>query len=192
MVSKFLFQTFRELAEKKKAGETIPIEKMNLITAFDDEERWNKDASTFTPSSRKTQADEKNDTKSIERCLDRSLFLLVKQDDNWVLPKMLNENGESLRDTADRALQTYFGDHFKAQVLGNAPFIHFTLKYSKRYQEETNVRGEKVFVFKAHFNEGHLDLSQYEDFQWLKREELLEKVHTVLKKPLSTIIYEDE
>lgn len=34
----------------------------------------------------RTEADKRNDYKSLHRCLDRKLFLLVKQDDQWILP----------------------------------------------------------------------------------------------------------
>lgn len=183
-----------EIAEKKKAGETVPVEKLNLITAFDDEERWKIEANKFTPASRKTESESKNDIRSLERCLDRSLFLIVQNGKNWCLPRMSNENGESLKETAERAIQTFFGEQFKAQVMGNAPFSHYTFKYSKKHQEDQNLRGEKVFIYKAYFQEGMLDLNKemYQDYQWLKREELLQKVDRTLQKPLSTLIYEDQ
>ena len=37
-------------AEMKKRGEPIPVERANVNTAFDDEERWSKDAEKFTPA----------------------------------------------------------------------------------------------------------------------------------------------
>lgn len=184
----------REIAEMKKAGQPIPIEKMNRITAYDEEEHWNKDAATFTSGLRNTEADEKNDTKSLNRALDKSLYLLVKQNNSWTIPTLVNENNEeSLRETAEKAIQKYCGKNFKAQILGNAPFVHYTNKYSKKYQEHTGARGEKVFVFKAYFQDGQVKAEQCtEDFQWLKREEVFEKVDSLLKSPLATILYDDE
>ena len=38
----------------KQRGEPIPPERANIITAFDDEDRWKKDADKFKPASKTT------------------------------------------------------------------------------------------------------------------------------------------
>ena len=195
-----IFLIFRDLAQQKKAGVILPPEKAMLLQrlADDDVEYWTREAKGFVPASRKTKEDEINDVKSLNRALDRSLFLIIQDKDNkdsWTLPKMINSNGESLRETAEKALQTFCGENFKAQVIGNAPFIYYNLKYSLEQKETEGVHGEKVFIFKAYFQEGipETDSSkQCLDFKWLKREELLDTVENRLKTPLNTILYKDE
>ena len=131
-----------KIAERIKLGEKVATE---VITAYDDEERWRKDAEKFQAASRSTEADAKDDKRSLDRALDKSLFLVLKQRESWTLPMTPNQEGESLRQTAERALRIHCGDKLESQVLGNAPFAHFKLKYSKKYQEHTGSRGEKVF-----------------------------------------------
>ena len=168
-------------------------------TASDDAEYWTREAKGFVPAPRKTKEDEINDLKSLNRALDKSLFLIIQDkdnnDDSWTLPKMINSNGESLRETAEKALQTFCGENFKAQVIGNAPFIYYNLKYSPENQEIAGVHGERVFIFKAFFQEGIPETKstkQCLDFKWLKREELFDTVENRLKTPLKTILYNDE
>lgn len=91
-------------------------------------------------------------------------------------------------------MKVHLGDDFQAQVLGNAPFVHFTLKYSKRIQEVTGARGEKVFIYKAFFKDGQMMLNteNFKDYQWLKRDEMFNLADPLVKKPLESVIYEDE
>lgn len=51
----------------KKRGEKIPVEKMNIDTAYDDEERWTKDSVKFAAASRVTGSNllSTNQSKSI-------------------------------------------------------------------------------------------------------------------------------
>ena len=51
-----------------------------------------------------------------------------------------------MRDSAERALAL---QDINAQVIGNAPFIHYKNIYSKKYQESSGKMGEDVFVYKA-------------------------------------------
>ena len=144
----------------------------------------------FFIASRKTEADEKNDTKSIHRKLDKSLFLVIKNEKNfWTLPMLDNVQGESLRQTADRALKNICGQDFNAQVLGNAPFAHAKVKYSKNYQEETGVRGQKIFFYKA-FYKGSGKVP--DKSEWLTKDEMSELLDPLLKKPLLSILYSDD
>ena len=41
-------------AEMKKRGEPIPVERANIITAYDDEDRWKRDVDKFKPASKIT------------------------------------------------------------------------------------------------------------------------------------------
>ena len=72
-----------ELLEMKKRGENIPADKLNVNTAEDDLEIWRKDADKFQIASRTTEADAKNDTQSSNRKLDKSLFLVIRNQKHW-------------------------------------------------------------------------------------------------------------
>ncbi|CAL8142032.1 unnamed protein product [Orchesella dallaii] len=91
-------QNDKIMLEKVKSGE---IDAGNVQTARDDEDRWNVDAQNFKPASRETDADAKNDIKSLERALDSHLLLLVEQklgsEYRWICPHAKLEQGETLR-----------------------------------------------------------------------------------------------
>ena len=40
-------------AEMKKRGEPVPAERANIITAFDDEDRWKRDSDKYQTASSK-------------------------------------------------------------------------------------------------------------------------------------------
>ena len=46
--------SFRMYAEMKKRGEPIPVERANIITAYDDEDRWKRDVDKFKPATKVT------------------------------------------------------------------------------------------------------------------------------------------
>merc|ERR1739844_79509 len=177
-------------AEMKKRGEPIPAERANIITAFDDEDRWKKDADKFKPASKTTSADETNDKTSLDRALDHSLFLVLKNQDSCTLPMSHNEKGESLRKSAERALASH---EINAQVIGNAPFTHFKNKYSKKYQEFSGKCGEQIFIYKAFVQDSQNNQTKDGHF-WLRKCELedLDTNNAPFKRPLLNIIYDDE
>ena len=41
-------------AEMKKRGEPILVERANIITAYDDEDRWKRDVDKFKPATKVT------------------------------------------------------------------------------------------------------------------------------------------
>jgi len=177
-------------AEMKQRGEPIPVERANIITAFDDEDRWKKDADKFKPASKTTSADETNDKTSLDRALDHSLFLVLKNQDSWTLPMSHNEKGESLRESAERALALH---EINAHVIGNAPFTYFKNIYSKKYQESSGKCGEQIFIYKAFVQDSQKNETK-SNHLWLRKSELeeLDSKDAQFKKPLLNIIYDDE
>ncbi|CAL1541776.1 unnamed protein product [Lymnaea stagnalis] len=136
-------------------------------TALDLEDKWEAELKLFTPAPRETEADYKNDRHSLERKLDKSLYLLVKQNiegkDHWILPQTTWRNGETMRQTAERALSSICGD-VKVTFLGNAPcaFAKFD--------------PDKIFFFKAWYREGQVIPNKdfAKDYLWVTRTELSE------------------
>ena len=75
-------------------------EHLQLVSKY---ENYLKELSAFQHGGKKTEADLKNDLKSYERCLDRSLYLVTKLNVGkapvWTFPfAVLNKEDESLRE----------------------------------------------------------------------------------------------
>ncbi|XP_052008409.1 39S ribosomal protein L46, mitochondrial [Xyrauchen texanus] len=145
-----------------------------IVTAQDLEDTWEQQLKQFQPALRSNVVD-KTDVSSSERCLADSLILLVKKDIGsqklWLLPQIQWQTGETLRQTADRALASLPGADLKATVLGNAPCGFYKYKYPKDIQKKGNV-GAKVFFFKAVLSSHkHLPLEK-NSFAWVKKDEL--------------------
>ncbi|XP_016401280.1 39S ribosomal protein L46, mitochondrial-like isoform X2 [Sinocyclocheilus rhinocerous] len=145
-----------------------------IVTAQDLEDIWEQKPKQFQPAPRSQGVDEK-DMSSSERCLADSLILLVKKDVGsqklWLLPQIQWQTGETLRQTAERALASLPGADKKATFLGNAPCGYYKYKYPKVIQKEGSV-GAKVFFFKAVLSSHkHLPLEK-NSFAWVKKEEL--------------------
>lgn len=69
----------------------------------------------FTPASRVTEADEKDDRRSLERKLQDSLFLLVKRnrkENAWQFPQGKLKEDETLRSAAERVIDRATGENF--------------------------------------------------------------------------------
>ncbi|KAK4502497.1 hypothetical protein PRZ48_005922 [Zasmidium cellare] len=146
------------------------------------------------PASRITEADEQNDVKSLNRKLDRSLYLLVQnKDGQWRFPEDRVYGRENLHQAAERILLQAGGINMNTWVLANHPIGHYVnafkspilskilpnrlVRTSRELEQEEY--GEKVFFLKSRILAGQADLSQNEykdkDFSWLAKEEV-EKV----------------
>lgn len=167
-----------KLAEKRKQegideGETD----VNLQTAVEVEDAWEDEREAFTPASRTTEADAKNDIRSVDGKLDRKLILLVKQklgnSSHWVMPMGPRNEGESMRQAAERVLMTLCGTKLKTMFMGNAPCGFYKYKY-RDSNAASDAVGVKVFFFKAQFCDGSVipGSKDVSDFCWLTKEEL--------------------
>lgn len=191
-----------ERAAKRKAGEQLEA---GVRTAVDDEDDWEKEFAGFTPVSRKTEADEKGDVRSVRRSLDRPLHLIVQRKIGdtwwWDLPTAANASGETMRDTAERALASSLGSGLKVDVLGNAPWTFYKYNYPRKFREQSGKWGEKVFIYKAFLAAGsdviRVNQDECNDYKWVLREELwdaLDKTSNTrtTRKALFDILYDEE
>nr|KAG5704306.1 hypothetical protein BaRGS_012615 [Batillaria attramentaria] len=166
----------RAISEKKRAEESEEGEvEGTRLTVLDMEDAWEAEAKLFTPASRVTEADEQNDLQSPERHLDQSLVLLVKQklgnQTHWVFPQGPRQEGESMRQAAERVLSDNCGNSVKASFLGNAPcgFLQY------RFPPNAGIgTGAKVFFFKAWYKDGDVVPNEKDtsDYKWVKMDEL--------------------
>ena len=116
------------------------------------------------------------------------ILRLLKKENSWTLPMAFNENSESLRESAERALELH---GIKGKIIGNAPFVHYKNTYSKKFQEFSGKTGEQIFIYKAFVQ---ADQKSTETFHWLLKSELEEDLsdNVQFKGPLLKIIYDDE
>ncbi|XP_077283070.1 mitochondrial ribosomal protein L46 isoform X2 [Arctopsyche grandis] len=152
---------------------------VSIVTAQDFEDASTDELSNFKfPSI--TTADKKNDQKSLERKLQSHLVLLVEQQlgdkKKFILPQGKHQNGETLRQTAERVFKEACGEDLNVQFYGNAPcgYHRYTFK-----TKEGSV-GAKVFFYYARHISGQI--SKDRQYKWLTRNELQsvlpEKYHT--------------
>lgn len=184
-----------ETAERIKTSGEVSGKQMVMQTAADDEDAWEKDFAKFVPAS--CSGDE--DKRSLNRSLDRPLHLLVQRrlGDSliWDLPTVIRQEGESLRQVAERAILEHIGTSLTAQILGNAPWAHYQYKYSRRVREETGKQGDKVFIFKAFYTGGQVQLQDnglVKDFTWARQEEIWPALYAPVSKALRQILYDEE
>lgn len=108
--------------------------------------------------------------------LDRHLLFVVKNSgdakSSWVLPEKEWQEGESLRETAERVLQNCVKiPETPVRILGNAPWGVHTVKYSKALRQSASFDGAKIFFFKAQLKDKKWTANSSE-YLWLGREEL--------------------
>jgi len=148
-----------------------------IVLAQDLEDAWEQKLKQFEPEPR-SRADLDEEKSSLDRCLADSLVLLVEQQvgeqKHWLLPQITWETGETLRQTAHRALASSLPEAAsQATFLGNAPCGVYKYKVPRAMRTETFV-GAKVFFFKAVLSDGAglSPSSETPPFMWVKKSEL--------------------
>jgi len=166
----------KNLAKNKKKSEDTDPDLASRQTSQDYEDACNEELAKFTFSPRTTVADTANDLKSTNRKLDKHLVFVVQKEMEgktiWTLPQSSWENGETLRQTAERALKTHI-DSSNVKFLGNAPWGVHTIKYPASQRAKLGTLGTKIFFYKAQLlnKNGGIPSSTCE-YNWLGREEL--------------------
>lgn len=187
---------FRSEQIKKGKLSDIDSELVTQQTAQDLEDAYKDELKAFKLSERLTEADSKNDVKSIHRKLDQSLLLLVQQkignDLYWVLPQGINKEGETMRQTAERVLRECCGNSLKTRFFGNAPCGVYKYKYPHSVLKEGSSVGAKIFFFKAQFLDGTPNKGQIADYQWAARNELPTVLQKEYMKSVSLFLVDDE
>ncbi|KAJ1666454.1 hypothetical protein EV178_002241 [Coemansia sp. RSA 1646] len=115
---------------------------------------------------RETKADAAGDLRSLERKLDRTLYLLVKdskKEGQWVFPQGAVEAEEALHQAARRSLRSACGGNMDVWTVGCGPVGH----------HEAGDRTTTFFI-KGHILRGQAkpDSTLASDFKWATREEI--------------------
>ncbi|CAN6565621.1 unnamed protein product [Malus baccata var. baccata] len=115
---------------------------------------------------------DKSNARSLQRALDRRLYLLLSGNTDgsagksvWHFPEKVYQSEETLRKCAESALKSVLGDLSHTYFVGNAPMGHME-------QPEENV---KQFFFKSQVIAANkFDIGKCEDFVWVTKDELIE------------------
>ncbi|KAL2819250.1 ribonuclease H-like domain-containing protein [Aspergillus granulosus] len=136
------------------------------------------------PHPRVTEADRKGDFQSLNRALQRTLYLLVQAKEGyWKLPSSPIVAEETLRLAAERTLAESAGVNMNTFMVGYHPVGHHVYNAIKPKTDETTgatIAGEKTFFMKSRIMAGQADLSNnvqnLKDFKWLAKEEIAKYV----------------
>ncbi|KAE8664934.1 39S ribosomal protein L46 [Hibiscus syriacus] len=132
----------------------------------------------YVPAPRITEADKTKDRKSLQRALDRRLYLLLYGNSNgapsrkpvWHFPEKVYDSEETLRKCAESALESVLGDLSHTYFVGNAPMGHMVIKQTENMPEPY-----KRFFFKSQvIDTNKFNIQKGEDFVWVTKDELLE------------------
>ncbi|GMH40148.1 hypothetical protein BSKO_08052 [Bryopsis sp. KO-2023] len=161
------FKTWAEKIRAKRSKQ-LPVEFIEGKRSVGDEEGDEEEAkkmASWRPNPRVSAADKAGDTKSLMRCLDAHLFLIVKSKSGWGFPETENLQTETFRQTAERVLEETMGSSFQTYFLGNCPFGHIKAE---------NGKGPNLFFHRAKLVVGTPSLKSQGvmDYAWVSKEEL--------------------
>lgn len=163
----------RQAQEKKIRGAEFNLSETVVGQYF---QRVDRRVKELDPTPRETEADRRNNVKSLRRALPHRLFLIVKKDraDNaWQFPQGEWQEGQTIRQTAELSLKEIIGDKLQTWYISNAPSVHVEYYSTPEYKEQTGYDGTKVFFMRAYQMGGPLKLpAGITDFAWLKHDEL--------------------
>ncbi|XP_057499411.1 uncharacterized protein LOC130783682 [Actinidia eriantha] len=134
----------------------------------------------YVPAPRVTEADKSNDKRSLQRALDRRLYLLLYSNafgapngkPVWHFPEKIYESEETLRKCAESALQSVLGDLSHTYFVGNAPMGHMVIQPMENAHD---LQPFKRFFFKSQLiATNKFKIEKCDDFVWVTKDELLE------------------
>lgn len=161
--------------ELKKSNSFINVDQVNVQTGQEFEDISENEHKAFKFADRITEDDVINNVGSTNRRLSNSLLLLIKQNlgksSNWVLPLGLRQEGETMRQAAERVLLETCGTNMQTKFLGNAPVGFYKYRYPKSANCQQSI-GMKIFFFKAQLLSGNVSKEVCSNFQWLSQQEL--------------------
>ncbi|CAK8560769.1 unnamed protein product [Lathyrus sativus] len=134
----------------------------------------------YVPAPRITEADKNKDLRSLQRALDKRLYLLLYGNAYgapsgkpvWHFPEKVYESEETMRKCAESALKSVLGDLSNTYFVGNAPMAHMVVQPK---EEESGSTPFKKFFFKSQvIAKNKFDIGQCEKYVWVTKDELME------------------
>ncbi|XP_034204418.1 39S ribosomal protein L46, mitochondrial isoform X2 [Prunus dulcis] len=122
---------------------------------------------------------DKSNARSLQRALDRRLYLLLYGNTDgsagksvWHFPEKVYQSEETLRKCAESALKSILGDLSHTYFVGNAPMGHMATQSTEDVPGSPSV---KQFFFKSQvIATNKFNIKKCEDFVWVTKDELLE------------------
>ncbi|PGH23765.1 hypothetical protein AJ80_02195 [Polytolypa hystricis UAMH7299] len=133
------------------------------------------------PLSRVTEADRTDDQKSLDRLLQRTIYLLVRvgEEGYWKFPSVEVQEKESIQMTAERALFESAGPNMNHWMVGYHPVGHYNYNFRRpKIDNDAGIHnlGTKTFFLKGRIMAGQADVTAntrgITDFKWLAKEEI--------------------
>lgn len=159
------------------------------MTAQDFEDQNQEELSKFTFGPRETEDDRQNNLKSLNRKLDDTLMLVcsqkVENSEVLLLPQSLWNEGETLRQTAERIVKDKFGPELKVHFYGHAPCGFYKYKYKPA--DKKDAVGVKTFFYRAAYKSGEVS-EKNAKFEWVNEEELKGKVRSSYYQSVSQFL----
>eukprot|EP00250_Pteridium_aquilinum_P004942 c1511_g1_i1 orf=517-1359(-) len=152
----------------------------------------------FEPGPRITEADKANDRKSLQRALDRRLYLIVqgyplgysKEKLIWHFPERLFKNEQTMRLCAESVLVPTAAKEDDVYFVGNAPCGHFS-------ESQPDPKSKAPVTYKRFFFRSQLlgkirfKAWNYKDYAWVTKEELLEYFELDLSVYMKQMLVDD-
>jgi large subunit ribosomal protein L46 len=148
----------------------------------------------FTPSPRETEADKNGNIQTLNRRLKTRVYLSVRRNDDigWHLPTVVLKDSETFLDGANRAVKYVAGEDLVLRCLSNCPMGVHVLEYNDEEKERNiGLFGEKTFFLRVQYESGDVgrdEMKQMDNWGWLTREEMVEKI-TAEKGEETAILY---
>ncbi|KAJ8661211.1 hypothetical protein O0I10_002960 [Lichtheimia ornata] len=169
---------WKEEEEARRAAMTDPTTSLSDAVANVEHEMDDAAANLnkVVKSSRITKADQENNTKSLDRALQRTLYLVVHKpgsEQPWQFPQGQIDSTEYLHEAAERQLADDCGKDMDVWFVGRQPISHFKQAPSRKNDE----LGVKTFFMKARVYAGQVKPNKdVSDYAWLTKEELESKL----------------
>lgn len=136
-------------------------------------------ADMYVPGSIRTEADEENDTRSLDRALQERLYFVTKRNakaSRFAFPQTLVTSEDvPLREYAELALQSSFppGEQsLRPHFISHMPATHLQHVYSDEFQSKSGFYGLKMFFYRAQLISGEMDSVTVSDYAWARESEL--------------------
>ncbi|EFA77335.1 hypothetical protein PPL_12546 [Heterostelium album PN500] len=160
----------------------------------EDEDALEEDFDRFVAEPRETEADLKNDRKSLKRALDKSLYLIIKRrDGQWQFPSTSWIKGESIKNAAERALRDTTGSDWTYWIPSQAPCGVYKEYLDVEDQDQLKAEGIKNFFFRSHYFNGELKFSEkiVKDHLWVTKSEMKEYFSEDYMEQCHKLIFDD-
>lgn len=166
------------------------------------------------PMPRITEADQMNDVQSLNRALQRTLYLLVKNKEGlWQFPedrlkeehlhgvslrsayRSFQRQGTNVQQAAQRILTQTGGPNMNTWLIGHVPIGHYQFSYKEpKTVGSLAEHGAKTFFMKARIMAGQVDLKENKlgakEFKWLAKEEVQKEVRTDYWRSIKNMLAE--